>query len=202
MIVYVIRHGQTESNRDRVVQGWGNFGLTEKGIKQAESLKGYFAEKKLDRIICSDLYRARQTCSIVFEGRENIEYDVRLRELNNTVLVGQKRDDLIKIYGDEFLENAHKLDYTAYGGESSESLVSRAAAFLSDLEKDTESNSVAVLTHGGVIFAILHVILQIKLYTPLLSIGNCSVTKLRFENGLWRVMYINKKIWTDARTAE
>ncbi|HOA84554.1 MAG: histidine phosphatase family protein [Clostridiales bacterium] len=201
MIVYLIRHGQTESNRDKVVQGWSSVGLTEKGIKQAESLKGYFAEKKLDRIICSDLYRARQTCSIVFEGRENIEYDVRLRELNNTVLMGQRRDDLVKIYGDEFLDNAYRLNYTAYGGESSESLIARAASFLSDLEKDTKSNTVAVLTHGGVIFAILHVILQIKLYTPMLSIDNCSLTKLRFKDGLWTVMYINNKIRTDG-TAE
>ena len=194
MTVYLIRHGQTEGNRDGTIQGWGDAGLTEKGIAQAKALREYFTEKNSDRIICSDLHRTRQTCSIIFEGREDVEYDARLREINNTFLMGKTREEIISIFGEEYIENSRRLNYAPYGGESVESLVSRAASFLSDLEKDTKSKTVAVVTHSGTIFAILHIILKIRLYTPPLKIGNCSVTKLRFDDGAWAVHYINYRI--------
>jgi broad specificity phosphatase PhoE len=194
MIVYLIRHGQTYGNRDGINQGWGDIGLTERGIEQAKELRAFFTEKKPDRVICSDIYRTRQTCSIIFEGRDDIEYDARLREINSSVFMGKTREEIIKLFGEEYIENSRRLNYAPYGGEGVESLVSRVASFLSDLEKDTKSKTVAVVTHGGTIFAFLHRILKMPIYTPPLRIGNCSVTRLGFDDGAWAVHYINYRI--------
>jgi broad specificity phosphatase PhoE len=196
MNVYLIRHGQTEGNLQGYHQGWGNVALTETGVAQAEELQKSFAGKKIDRIISSDLNRARQTCSIIFGDRESgtIEYDARLREINNSVLEGKKRDEMYRIWGRDYIENCYKLDFSAYGGESAQSMLDRTADFLRDLEKDISSENIAVVTHGGTIHAILSNILKMPLYTPLLRIDNCSVTKLKFKDGLWSVSYINKTV--------
>ena len=99
MRVYFIRHGQTEWNRDKIVQGHTSVKLTEKGMKQAERVKETLSDVHFDRIIASDLYRTRQTAGIIFGEDANIEYDERVREINNTPVAGRTRDDLIAEFG-------------------------------------------------------------------------------------------------------
>ena len=59
MRVYFFRHGQTESNRDKRVQGWTDVKLTDKGIRQAQKLRQAIEGIGFDRKIASDLYRTR-----------------------------------------------------------------------------------------------------------------------------------------------
>lgn len=203
MEVYFIRHGETYGNLERFHQGWGNVALTETGILQAKALGEAIsvAELKFDRYISSDIHRVKQTASIIFEGTDGIkfEYDARLREINNTVLEGQRSADLRKKFGEEYKENCRKLEYTAYGGESAKSMLDRTASFLASLEEDKKSEKIAVITHGGVVHAILSHVLKMPLYLPLLKIDNCSVTKFIYDNKnadthSWQLAYMNLRV--------
>lgn len=190
--VYLMRHGQTEGNLRGFHQGWGDVKLTDTGIAQAEALAALIEGTKFDRIISSDIYRTRQTAEILFGSGASIEYDERIREINNSVLAGLSVDEAYKIHGEKYLKNKKMLDYSAVGGESVASMLTRTASFLRELEEDKVSKKIAVVTHGGVIHAILSHVLGTSLYLSKFKIDNCSVTKLRYKGREWSVAYINR----------
>ena len=85
MDVYFIRHGQTEWNRDGVIQGQKNSPLTELGNRQATLVGEYFKERGIDifKGWCSDLGRCVETMDGIKNGMNfdfEIEYDSVLRE--------------------------------------------------------------------------------------------------------------------------
>ena len=191
MIVHLIRHGQTNGNVDGFHQGWGDSHLTEEGKHQAEFARSIISDIKYDRIICSDLLRTRQTCNILFGDIEKIEYDARLREINNSVFYNQYRKDLKVKYGDDYIKNCRLMNYAPYGGESSESLLERTRLFMQDVEKDTDSKKIAVVTHGGTIRGLLCYVLGMQLYTTKIKIDNCSITNLEYRRGEWTLIHFN-----------
>ena len=64
-MLYFIRHGQTDWNLERKIQGCTDIPLNEKGVLDAEAAAEKVAEIKWDRIISSPLSRARQTAEIL-----------------------------------------------------------------------------------------------------------------------------------------
>ena len=199
MRVYFFRHGQTEGNRDKIVQGHTAVKLTEKGIKQAERLAKAVEDVKFDRMIASDLYRTRQTAAIVFGEGANIEYDERVREINNTPVAGRTRDDLIAEFGDKFIYASKTLDYSYFGGESDKELIARVGDFLDYLTKDTESETIGVVTHGGVIHAVVANVLCIQdtMRMDSFGVGNCTITVVDYKDGRWKLIHLNNKAEID-----
>lgn len=68
--LYLVRHGETIGNVERIMQGQLPGELTEKGIEQAEALRDKFAEVYFDAFISSDLKRAAETCRIIAEPHD------------------------------------------------------------------------------------------------------------------------------------
>ena len=56
--IYLIRHGETDSNKGHRFQGRMNMPLNAKGLAQAELLADFLREKKIDKIYCSNMLRA------------------------------------------------------------------------------------------------------------------------------------------------
>ncbi len=199
MKLYLIRHGQTTGNRDSVIQGWLDVPLSDTGEAQARELGERMASIKFDRIYCSDIYRTKCTCDLVFGPERERIYDPRIREINNTVIAGRSRADVVAQYGeDNFVAAAHSLDYSRFGGENDESIVARAGSFLDDMEKlEGECKRIAVVTHGGTIRAFLWSILGATHDVGLMNIDNCSVTVLAHHKtptitgGMWQIRSVN-----------
>lgn len=61
--LYLIRHGETDSNKSYRFQGQTDIELNAKGKAQAQLLAEHFKDIKLDKIYCSSLLRARQTAA-------------------------------------------------------------------------------------------------------------------------------------------
>lgn len=105
--VVLIRHGQTQYNKEKIFCGWTDVDLTEKGIEEArlagQTLKteGYL----FDIAFCSVLKRAMETLSIVLDemGIRNlpIKYSWRLNERHYGTLQGQKHEDVARICSPE-----------------------------------------------------------------------------------------------------
>lgn len=196
MYLYLIRHGQTYGNAERFVQGWSDVDLTELGRSQAARAGMLIKDIEFEKIFCSDLQRTRTTASIVFGEDVELTFDERLRELNNTVLAGNKLSELTEIYGDKITRAARSLDYSYFGGESALQLMARAADFLTDLGKLTEDKSYkdkrfAAVTHGGVIHAMLSYILENRLDSRNIAISNGSITVLKCSAGKWTIRLVN-----------
>ncbi len=185
MKVYIIRHGETEYNAARKAQGWCDVKLTEKGREQAKALGEHIKDIKFDRIISSDLVRTKQTVRLVFGDDAEIEFDARLREINNTVVSGRSVFELLETYGEKYEYARRNFDYTELGGESRESLIARTGDFLNYLKEDKKSEKIAVVTHGGTINAILSNVFDCKLKTTMIHAKNCSVTVLELKESGW-----------------
>lgn len=70
MNMYVVRHGQTDWNKEGKVQGRADIALNAEGIRQAYITKELLENESIDLILCSPLLRARQTAEIIKGDRE------------------------------------------------------------------------------------------------------------------------------------
>ena len=94
MKLYVIRHGETEANKEGRFQGWLDNPLNEKGIELAEITGKEMKGIKIDGCYSSPLIRARQTAEIILResGNENapIICDDRIKEINMGAWEGKR----------------------------------------------------------------------------------------------------------------
>jgi probable phosphoglycerate mutase len=85
--VYLVRHGETQWNAERRIQGQSDSPLTEKGERQAWQVANAPEALGITHIIASDLGRTRRTAEIIAEACGcDITLDSRLRELDMGVL--------------------------------------------------------------------------------------------------------------------
>ncbi len=156
--LYIVRHGQTEWNKNHINMGQLDSPLTELGIEQAketaEKLKGI----KFDAIFSSDSDRAHNTAKILKLERElEIQTSKLLRERTYGHFEG-KPDREYKEAIKHLLEEAEKLtekeQWTYKFGddvESDEELVNRFMVKLREISVAYPSKTVLVTTHGGCI---------------------------------------------------
>ena len=65
VVLTVVRHGQTDGNKNRRMQGSTDSPLNSFGIKQAEAVGKVFRDFTFHQAYCSDLKRAKKTCQII-----------------------------------------------------------------------------------------------------------------------------------------
>ncbi len=93
--VYLVRHGETQWNAERRIQGQSDSPLTAKGEQQAMQVATRAKELGITHIISSDLGRTRRTAEIIARPAVcDIIFDSRLRELNMGVLETRNIDSL------------------------------------------------------------------------------------------------------------
>ena len=143
-MIYFIRHGETEYNKDARFQGHLDIPLSEIGINQAKQALENSKEYKFDKIYCSPLSRARQTAEIINSHHNvNIIEDDRLKEIYMGSLQGRFFKDLT--------EEEQKLAFTEpdhFGGESHEMFCSRVVSFFKEIENTSEN--ILIVSHGGI----------------------------------------------------
>lgn len=89
MLIYLVRHGETDWNREMKFQGWADIALNARGREEARALAVKLKDVAFDFAFSSDLVRARETAEILLEGRGTpLATDRRLREMNFGPLEG------------------------------------------------------------------------------------------------------------------
>ena len=147
MKIYYVRHGQTDWNLARRMQG----GQTEKelnetGIKQAEETRNRLENINFDMIICSPMNRAKQTAEIIINGKEiPIIIDERLRERK----LGDFEGNPITEACEKQIWDYH-LDFKINGGESLSEFEQRILDFIQDIKKKYNNKTILIIAHGGI----------------------------------------------------
>ena len=145
--LHFIRHGETEWNVQRRIQGHPDVPLSERGREQARELAERLAGSSIGAIWSSDLCRALETARPLAD-RLGIELCVSdaLRERNFGDDEGKVDEEVWPRHPPE-----HWLDPdTAHpSGESRRDVWNRVASFLDDLLRDPPAEEVALVTHGG-----------------------------------------------------
>jgi len=147
----LIRHAESVWNVERRWQGHEDPPLSRRGLEQAEALARSFAAARIERILTSDLLRARATAEPLARalGIEAAR-DVRLRELDVGCWGGCTREEIASRDADA-LERFDRGDRAlpAGGAESRSALRERALAALLDLAAGERGGCIALVTHLG-----------------------------------------------------
>ena len=153
--LFVIRHGETEWNTQKRMQGRLDSALTEKGRKDAQSLGERLKDTDFVRIISSPSNRTLETAKIVAgEKAKCIETDERLMEIHLGDWQGKVEVDIEKEYPDQYHAYWNQpTSYESVDGESFLDVKERISDFFTELERSTHSGNVLVVTHGVVIKA-------------------------------------------------
>ena len=186
MIVYFIRHGQSEGNRRRMNCGWNDTPLSELGHQQAKAAHAYLKDVPFDKIFCSDLPRAMQTCQDALPGCEMI-LTPKIREVGVGDLAGHYIADNAARYPD-YWDSVKKQDFSAYGGETQAQMKERVQDFIRDLEKlEGECRYVAVFGHEGTVHQMLNYCFGYDILLEHTCIQNASATVFELRDGVWRL---------------
>ncbi|WLR56720.1 histidine phosphatase family protein [Mesobacillus subterraneus] len=138
-MIYVIRHGQTDLNKERKMQGRKGLPLNEYGIKQAKALKEKLQNIDFDFVFSSPQERAVQTAEIV-TGKTAV-LDDRL----NVFDLGEAD----RLHISEVKMSGHIPDSSAYKGvEQPNSFVKRVFSFMKELENQYGKQELNILISG------------------------------------------------------
>ena len=151
-MIYLCRHGQTEWNRERRLQGQTEADLTPLGRLQAEAMADLLhdlvaRDPPADwRIVASPLRRARDTAQAIANrlGRK-VEFDDRLMELTVGEWEGRLYADVHREHPEAF--SSQEWFFTAPGGETYEQVMARVSDWLSEQAAEPERRLI-VVSHG------------------------------------------------------
>jgi uncharacterized phosphatase len=138
-MIYVVRHGQTDLNKQRKMQGRLGLPLNETGLVQAERLKEELQNIRFDYVFSSPRHRAIQTARII--SGMDVKFDPRLDvfdlgEADGLDIGDVRMDGIIP-------------DSTYYKGiEDKNHFVQRVFSFMQDIEVEFENREINILIAG------------------------------------------------------
>ncbi|MEM9160076.1 MAG: histidine phosphatase family protein [Verrucomicrobiota bacterium] len=185
----LVRHGETEWNRQRRIQGQQDSALTAEGRYQAARVSEAIAHEKIRAAHASDLGRAIDTAKIIC-GPKDLAFkpDHRLRERGFGQAEGETWDNSLKRHGEKFQRSYSGIDYAELGIEPLGAVRDRAFASLQEIAQANPSQTSLVITHGGILAVILKEILGLPLNGPRnFDLRNCAINRIINESGAWKL---------------
>lgn len=189
MKLYVVRHGQSASNKSGVRNGQTDVPLTESGYEDARKAGQKLKGIKLDAIYSSDLIRAIETAKTAIPGCIPIE-DARIREIDVGKLAGHTPDEC-RILFDNYDDNNKCHNYVPYSGENADMIFSRVSSFMHMLEEKNNCENVGVFCHQGAIFYMLRYVLDYPISREKIACDNGSVTVFEYDGKNWKLVKSN-----------
>jgi len=145
MSLYLLRHGQTDWNKDGIIQGRYDTSLNETGKKQAEEAGVLLENIPLSRCYVSPLYRARQTAEIALKGK-----DIPLLEEDRLVEMAYGIYEGTDWKAEGYQKTRKNLAMRYPGGESYLDVAHRVFSFLDELKDIASNEDVLIVCHRGV----------------------------------------------------
>lgn len=160
--IYLFRHGETDWNQEKRIQGHIDIELNSNGKSQASDLAGHLKEIPFDIFFSSDLARAHHTAIEVSKYHHvEILTDSRLREAYLGKAQGKTVDEIIAEFGQESWDTFRCLDWTNLdasmpGGETRRAQIDRFLEFFDEVIFPSEHQNIGIASHGGVLRNIIH----------------------------------------------
>lgn len=190
--VLLVRHGETEHNKDDAITGQMDVGLNSFGVEQAEKAADRLENYNFDAAYSSDLERTYETVRVIAERHGlHPERFEEFRERNFGDFEGRPKDDWREKVRDHQGER-HNL--RPENGESLEQVGERFVGKLNDLqEKHKEDELILVGGHSVAIKAALMNILELKgSFYGKLSQSNTGLTEIEYsESRAWKLIRMN-----------
>lgn len=180
--IYLIRHGETESNRRGIFRGRLDIPLSQNGREQAADLKQYFENISVESVYTSPLRRAVETAETVFPGHS----PVKEQWLNNLDLgdwSGMEKSVVKERFPRQWEDWVTRPESITFpGGERLDDVHKRSRLFF---EKVTaaEAETIAVVSHRSVVKVMIAAAVGVeKNYYWKFHLDNASVSLLHYEH--------------------
>lgn len=188
MLITIIRHGETDDNKNQIIQGHKDSPLNELGIQQARLTGQYLHQSQIrfDQIWSSDLQRAQKTARVIAEQIEDppeIKTDRRLRERFLGELEGKPRQ-----------KKGPRLDPKS--AEPHPAVLARLLDFWnSQIVNSRPDDRILIVSHGGAMRSLVEsgLIDKLEYESPNedpISFANCSITSVEITTRSKKVLSI------------
>ncbi|MDE1548610.1 histidine phosphatase family protein [Jeotgalibaca caeni] len=197
--LYFVRHGQTELNLGKRVQGAIDSPLLDQSRVEAKKTGTFLAETNIQHIISSPQLRAWETAQHIQDhlGREVIlEVDDRLKEMGYGEWEGLFIPELAQTHPELFhhlRQEPHLYDPASFGGESYQDLIQRGSECIIEHAEAHPEMDLLFVGHSIHFMSTLltltgHPLKDIRSYPPL---GNTSVTCLQRDGNTFTIDFWN-----------
>lgn len=181
--IYIVRHGETDFNRQGIVQGSGvNSSLNELGRQQARAFYEFYKEEPFEVVLTSKLRRTHETMQHFIEGGLPWEQFAEINEMNWGHHEGKpstpEMHDEYKLVKEAWGQGDY--DQKLGGGESAAELGARLSRFILHLQQRPESN-LLICSHGRAMCALVTLLQQL----PLREMNGFT----HHNTGLWKTQY-------------
>lgn len=169
MKIYIIRHGQTDWNKDKITQGKTNIPLNITGLKQAKQISKFLNERQIDIIYASPLARA-YTTAVLATNRYDIEILDLLAERDFGPFEGK--------HVNEYYDTKHPCDYHGY--ESNTEIQRRVKSALEKIVTENNADSIALFAHNHILKSAL-ILTDSNKYSYDTKIKNCAIGEFHYD---------------------
>jgi broad specificity phosphatase PhoE len=191
--IFLMRHGETETNKDNILCGQTDVGLSQRGFKQAELGAEYLSKFNFDKIYSSDLQRALCTAEPIAKKKNlPIIKDENLREIFCGDWECVKGEDLKKRYPEEY--GMYLKDFVnskCVNGESGKDFIKRAIDTVNKIAKENAGKTVLIATHGGILRALDAFLFTDKGWQAYGWYSNVGISIAEYEDGKWTLIQRN-----------
>ena len=188
MKIYLVRHGQTDWNYQKRIQGQQDVDINEQGIRQAEDLAETLKRVPFEYAICSPLLRTRHTAEILLKYHSvPLKYDERLKEIYLGKWEGKTHKEVETEETNPVYQYFHHPEnYHPEGDmESLEELYQRGESFVREVLFPLEDRyeTILIVAHGGLIRTILNPLMgySVRDFWKL-PLDNCSAEILKCKD--------------------
>ena len=198
--LFLIRHGEVEERYHRVFGGTIDMDLSPRGHEQARTLAEYLRDRPFDAIYASPMKRAQQTLAPLAAGREQPAVTVpELHEVDFGDWMGLNFAQVLERFHAHAYEWLHLLEQGQVpNAESVAALRGRIEPCVTRILREHAGQSVAVVCHGGVIRAVLAILLELPLSKmSLFEVDYASVSWVEIQSHKTEVQLLNFTPWRD-----
>lgn len=182
-LICLVRHGETDWNSIRKIQGRTDIPINETGIRQAKDCSHFLNEFQWNVLVSSPLIRARQTAEII---KEELKLPIIVMEnfieRNYGAIEGLTIEERSKLFP----------DLRCPGQESIEIVRERVMEGIEELHRLYQNKKIILVAHGGVINVILSILSNGMIGTGKTGLSNGSLSNIYFDEGKWKVKNYNQ----------
>jgi len=192
--IILIRHGETDWNREQVFRGRIDVALNEVGVTQARALHASLKDTEIDGIYSSPLSRAFETARIVGENRNG---DIRIEEgfidINFGAWQGLSHQEVKEAYKDLYATWLTQPQAVTFpDGESLQEVRRRSMEGLEAVIKNNPGKTLALVSHRVVLKVLLCTILGLELSQFwYLRQDTCAINRIAHDGGKFFLTLLN-----------
>jgi len=185
MEICIIRHGETDWNKEGRLQGREDIPLNDEGIKQIEKTTDYLKKHKWDIIITSPLSRAKRSAEIIAKsiGLNEIIEEEMLVERDYGEASGMTAEERKKAFPDG----------TYNGMENIEELQQRIVGSVIKYKNKYYGKNIIIISHGSAINSLLSYLSNNEIGTRKTILKNAAISLLKYNEKELEIVFYNKQ---------